>query len=99
MSFEPTDRDIKAVRDSVHDWVGIDLTETQARELILDPRVASDYVRGGMDTVTRETAADVLAKRIVGRSWPTYGDGGEVGKRFFAEFAVKAEEKGYVVLK
>lgn len=99
MPFEPTAKDLKALKDVVHDWMEIDLTEDQARELLLDPKVISEYVRWGMDTVTREAAGDVLARRIVGRPWPLNKDGKEAGDLFHAEFEAKAPEKGYVLVK
>jgi hypothetical protein len=99
MTFEPSPKDIAAARAECHDWMEVDLTDEQARELLMDPAVASELLLGGMDTCTREAMGKVLAQRVVGRPWPTYGDGKEAADRFYEEFRAKAPEKGYTLCK
>lgn len=90
-----TDKELRDLKNQIHDCANLDLTPEQLEEVASSPRVRADIAIGGIDTVTRETAMDVLAQKIVGRSWPMYGDGETVRKQFFVDFEREAVAKGY----
>lgn len=94
----PTPTEIKQARAVLHDWCGVEVTDDQARELLADPRVASELPYGVMDTCTREALMSALARRVVGRNWPIYGDGREAMEKFSAEMREKAPQLGYKLL-
>lgn len=89
---------VKDVCDVVNDWCGIELTEDQAMEILNDPNLKDDISHWGVfDTTTRESIADFLAKKIVGRDWPTGQDPVSVMESFWAQLRTKGKELGYKV--
>lgn len=86
--------ELQDLKRALHDWSGVDLTDEQGEELLADPEVART-LGWGFDTVCREAAMRALARRLVGRDWPLYGEGDEVAKAFEAAFQKAAIEKGY----
>lgn len=90
----------KDIRDIVHDYMGIDLTEAQLEELCSDPRIVAEVTEWGTyDTQTRERVTAVLTEKIVGRAWPMYGDTQEYKDAFYRDFERLAPEKGYRLIK
>lgn len=88
--------DRKGVRDIVHDYMGLDLTDQQLDELCSNPRVVAEVTEWGtFDTQTRERITAVLTEKIVGRAWPMYGDTQEYKDAFYADFERLAPEKGF----
>jgi hypothetical protein len=83
------------IRNAVHDWMGIDLTEPQLDEILAVPRIKNEIEEWGVDTVARERIGKYLAMKIVGRPWPCYGDGEEAKNRFLLEFEERAPKSGY----
>lgn len=81
------------VIDMVRECCDLELTPEQANEVLEDPKVQAALAAGGRDTVTRETAADFLAQKVMGRGWPTYAEGGY--DVFLAGFLHRASEMGY----
>jgi hypothetical protein len=80
---------------SIEDATGIALTEEQAAAIDLNPRFMSIYAGpDDWDTLTREVVADILARTILGRPWPTYGAKDE---SFFDDLIVEAPKKGYSI--
>lgn len=84
----------KSLKDALHDWAGVDLTDAQLEELMADPILLRELLLCGdhVDTLAREVAMSLLAKKIVGRRWPTYGD---KDTSFHEEFRQAAAAKGY----
>lgn len=88
--------DHKSVRDVVHDYMGIDLTDAQLLELCSDPRIVAEVTEwGAYDTQTREKITAVLTEKIVGHPWPRYSDTKEYKEAFYADFEREAPLKGY----
>lgn len=81
------------VLNAVHDGAGVDLTPEQLAEVLADPHVKKEMAIGGVDTVTCEALMDFLSQKILGRPWPTYGDG--PNDEFFRAFEEAAPQKGY----
>jgi hypothetical protein len=52
---------------------------------------------GIYDTETRSVLCNIIAKRLVGRSWPTYGDGKEHNENFFEDLQSAARRHGYKI--
>ena len=85
-------------REVIADYAGVRLTEEQFATLIdKDLELKRDLIRfnSPRDTVDREQLMGLLAKEIVGRDWPCYGDGPAVAKQFHLDFERLAKEKGY----
>ncbi len=99
MEITPSAKDIRETQAAVHDEMGLDLTLEQALEILNDPHVAGEVASWGVyDTETRGAIANFLAKKIVGRPWPLYGDGEEVAARFKEDLTKNARALGYKVI-
>jgi hypothetical protein len=85
------------VKGSVHDWLGIDLTDSQIEEILADDHVGNEARRWGVDTVVRERIGDYLAVKIVGKRWPLYGTPKEERDTFFETFEKNAEARGFTL--
>lgn len=81
------------VKDTAADVCGLELNDAQATEILSDPHVKAALATGGADTVSRETVADFLSKKIMGEPWPTYSTPGF--NVFLASFLHKAANMGY----
>jgi hypothetical protein len=46
------------------------------------------------DTQVMDTMADVIARKVTGRDWPTYGEGTDVGREFRHDFNFKGQKHG-----
>lgn len=90
--------DPKLIQDTARDDYGIDLTLDQAKALCEERDIVATFAIGGFDTVTREKVASVLARRIIGRDWPMYGDGRPALERFVEDMREKAPQLGYTLL-
>ena len=88
--------DITWVRAVANDYALVRLSTEQAVEVMKSPRVASELAH--RDTLTRERITDFLAQKILGRPWPTYGDGEEVANAFYRDFREAAKKCGYDVV-
>ncbi len=86
------------LHNAVHDDCGFDLTPEQVQEVVQDRHVQSALILGGVDTVARGIIANFLAMKILGRRWPTYGEGEAVYLTFEAALDTKARELGYRVV-
>jgi hypothetical protein len=93
------DKDIKDIQSVVHDWYGVELTKDQVLHLLKKYNLEGDYYEFGMDTCVREAMGSAIAKEVVGRGWPCYGDGEEVRRKFDETFKANAEAKGYKLAK
>lgn len=51
---------------------------------------------GEAETQIREMLADALARKLVGRPWPTYGEESDAGD-FYIHLAKPAQNFGYTV--
>jgi hypothetical protein len=76
---------------------GLKLTVEQATEILADPQVKATFAAGGQDTVTRESIAEFLGKKITGKPWPTYGNTPEQREAFWADYETKAAACGYTL--
>lgn len=93
------DDDLEEIHAIVHDWMGLDLTNDQILELIReDDDFLGDYIAHGMDTCCRESLGSIIARKLVGRDWPTYGEGEQVAAEFHDKFVAAAKNAGYKVL-
>lgn len=91
---------LKNVREAMHDWYNVILTDEQI--VVLGARNSSlkrELLDGVFDTTTREYMATVLVEDVLGkgRHWPLNGEGHEVGEKFFLEFYPAAWAKGYKI--
>lgn len=85
--------DLKAV---VSDWFSIVLTEAQVDDILQNPDLKREIEEWGVnDTGTRDKIGSYLAKKIVGRKWPTYGDSPEYRAAFWVDMKAKCLELGY----
>lgn len=89
------ENDRKILADTVHDFMEIELTEAQIDEILADPKVKAEFGQWGMDTGTREAVNEFLARKIVGRRWPLYGDPKAERDAFHAEYRENAGRLGY----
>ena len=87
--------DRKALAQEVRGWMSIELNDTQLDEILADPHVRCQIDEWGIDTCTREAVGAFLARKIVGRPWPMYGDDRAERDAFFKEFDQKASLMGY----
>lgn len=88
-------------REVIADYAGVRLTEAQFDALIdKDLELKRDLIRfnSPRDTADREQLMGLLAKEIVGRDWPCYGEGAAVAKQFHIDFERLAKQKGYEVI-
>lgn len=84
--------------DVLADYANVELTEDQFSELMQDnPSLNNQLVRfnSPSDTMDRECMMEALAKKLVGRCWPCYGDGREYAEKFYADFEAAAAKNGY----
>ncbi len=95
------DSDINDVIAVANDFVGLKLTPFQARTILENnANYASqilDY--GAFDTEVRSLLANIFAKQLVGRRWPTYGEGDAVSEKFQKDFEAAATKAGFEVVK
>lgn len=89
------DEERKDLHNVIHDSTGLDLTPEQLDDVIANPRVMSELTFGLHDTATREAVGNFLAKKIVGRAWPTYGEGEATRSKFYEDFKREAPLKGF----
>lgn len=83
------------------DSTGVQLTEKQFFDLMEDDHYfVRQLIKIGSprDTMDRECLMDVIAKKLTGRSWPTYGEGDEAYNSFIQQFNSSAIEKGYTLV-
>lgn len=83
------------VKNAARDYTGVRLTDEQADQILSLDAMRYGIANFGLDTVAREKIASILANRIVGRSWPRYGEAQETKDAFFSAFPKYAAEKGY----
>ena len=92
--------DIEDLRNSMHDWFGFDLTETQIEDVLKQNlTLAADISEWGLDTVAREKLGDSICRHIgVNREWPLNGDTDEYQSEFYKDLEVAAKKHGYIWL-
>lgn len=84
----------------IQDYTGVQLTNQQFGDLLTEnPRLNKQLIKfnSPRDTMDRESMIGALAVKIVGRDWPTYGDGAEVYKQFIEDFQTQVRAQGYTV--
>lgn len=99
--FEPSSQGpwdaISAAIDDTFDQTGIELTRQQMRALLRRSGIMEDIVESQeVDTVIRDMIADSLARELVGKGWPTYGD--DADDSFFDRLSDAARSAGYLVI-
>lgn len=78
-------------------FIGFPLTDEQFMEIVeSDYELAEDVATGG-DTYNREWFMELLAKKITGRDWPTFGEGGYAFTRFAEKMKINGKAMGYAV--
>ncbi|WP_454838558.1 hypothetical protein [Pseudomonas mohnii] len=90
---------IHQAKDQLESISGIRLNQPQLVELMVDNGIDKTLAEfGEAETQIRGMLADALSRKLIGRSWPTYGD--EADADAFNENLVQAAKiHGYVVLK
>ena len=84
---------------AVREIAELELTYEQLDQLFGSELALLGEIRQwGFDTNTNEGVADILARELVGRSWPTYGDGEQARKRFDEEFKAAAAKRGFLYI-
>jgi hypothetical protein len=69
------------------DWYGYLIPMNLMEEFA--ETVSYDDIRE-CDTITRESLASFIGEKIVGRGWPTFGEGKVYSEKFFKELNEKA---------
>lgn len=93
-----TDDQIYEALDYFTSWMGFALTVEQFRDIIKDyPELENDINEYGADTGEREEFMSAFARRVVGRDWPTYGEGQDVHNQFMKDLVVKGLAAGYTL--
>lgn len=84
----------------IQERTGVQLTTLQFAELLAENPWLNEQLiefNSPRDTMDRECMIGALAVKIVGRDWPTYGDGAEVYKQFIEDFQTQVRAQGYTV--
>jgi len=87
--------------DVIQDYTGVQLTNQQFADLLAEnPGLNEQLIEfnSPRDTIDRECMIGALAVKIVGRDWPTYGEGTEVYKKFIEDFETQVLAQGYTVV-
>ena len=95
------DKLIQECIDVIQDYTGVQLTMSQFSELMQEnPRLRKQLIKynSPRDTMDRECMIGALAVKIVGRQWPTYGEGQEVYNKFIENFETQVHAQGYTVV-
>ena len=85
----------------IQDYTGVQLTNQQFGDLLSEnPRLNKQLIEfnSPRDTMDRECMIGALAVKLVGREWPTYGDGAAVYKKFIEDFETQVIAQGYTVV-
>jgi hypothetical protein len=93
----PTLDELATVQDCLFDTTALNFNNAALSELLNDELLGA--VRTwGTDTQVSELLADAVARALLGRSWPTYGDLPDEGAReaFYEEFSMAALKRGWV---
>lgn len=90
---------VHQAKEQLESISGIRLNQPQLVELMVDNGIDKTLAEfGEAETQIRGMLADALSRKLIGRSWPTYGD--EADADAFNENLVQAAKiHGYVVLK
>jgi len=90
----------KYVAKDLGDWYGFYPTVTQLKKFLVgEPEMkemirTQPYLRYGLDTSEREEIAQIFARKLTGKSWPTGATKKREAKKFFKEFVRKAKKAG-----
>jgi hypothetical protein len=96
ITFKITPKTVKATINEFADWYGVQLTEPQLKEILLDrPQIIRGLSNYGIDTSDREEIADFLCDKFKLGSWPVIADGQKKFDVFWKKFKAKAKRKGY----
>lgn len=92
--------DLKSdIRRTVAYWYMIDLTDEQIDVFLEWWKKTFEEDMEAFDTMEREDFAGYVANIVVGRDWPIYGDGHEVGEQFMNDFYSKVEDFGFKLIR
>lgn len=90
---------IHQAKDQLESISGIRLNQPQLVELMVDNGIDKTLAEfGEAETQIRGMLADALSRKLIGRSWPTYGDEADADA-FNENLDQAAKIHGYVVLK
>jgi hypothetical protein len=88
-------RIIERIREEARSWYGIDMTFEQVNGFFSgETEALNEIATNGMDTCSREMCAEILGRKLVGRSWPCGGDPDEVSQQFFADLKAALDQRG-----
>jgi hypothetical protein len=80
------------------DYIGIDITQAQFRELMVEnPKLNKQLIKfeSPGDTMDREDMMSALGRKLAGRNWPTYSQGQQAYEEFQKDFDEGAKRLGY----
>ncbi len=90
---------VHQAKDQLESISGIRLNQPQLLELMVDNGIDKTLAEfGEAETQIRGMLADALSRKLIGRSWPTYGDEADADA-FNENLDQAAKIHGYVVLK
>ena len=87
--------------DVIQDYTDVQLTTLQFSELLAENPWLNEQLiefNSPSDSVDRECMIGALAVKLVGREWPTYGEGEAVYKKFIEDFETQVIAQGYTVV-
>lgn len=87
--------------DVIQDYTGVQLTNQQFGDLMTEnPWLNKQLIKynSPRDTMDRESMIGALAVKLVGRQWPTYGEGQAVYNKFIEDFQTQVLAQGYTVV-
>ena len=88
---------VDEIKDVIHDYHGLDLTDEQVVQLMLDnPSVLGEVAEwGAIDTCVRERIADIISEKCTGMAWVCGGDPKELQDEWFCLMKENAPKFGY----
>lgn len=88
---------VHQAKEELESISGIRLNQPQLVELMVENGIDKKLAEfGEAETQIREMLADALARKLVGRPWPTYGEESDAGD-FYIHLAKTAQNFGYTV--
>lgn len=83
--------------EEVRGIIGFEVPEAEVKSIFEGHEQLLGEIRewGFCDTVISEGIQETLAKVLLSRPWPTFGDGEEAGDRFRADFDAAAKKRGW----
>ena len=84
---------IKEAIEELLSWYGIKLTQREFLTFLRKHYDVAKEVASGVNTETREIMAEALAKDLINKRWPSYGDGKKCYEVFIKKFDTAFQRK------